>query len=58
VGGVVVRLDRSSDPKTYRRISTAWERALIEQHEEERFRWTMVSLGAFILALIIWRVAL
>jgi hypothetical protein len=53
-----MRLNRSSDPKTYRRISTAWERALIEQHEEERFRWTMVSLGAFILALIVWRVAL
>ena len=53
-----MRLDRRSDPKTYRRISTAWERALIEQHEEERFRWTMVSLGAFILALIVWRVAL
>ena len=53
-----MQLNRSSDPKVYRRIVSASERALIEKHEEERFRWTMVSLGAFLLALIIWRVAL
>lgn len=49
-----MRLNRSNDPKVYTRIPTARERALIEQHEAERFRWTMVSIGAWIAAVILW----
>jgi hypothetical protein len=49
-----MRLNRRSEAKTIVRVPTRWERSLIEKHEEERFRWTMVSIGAWIAAVILW----
>lgn len=53
-----MNLDRRSEPKTYQRVVTRYERRLIEEHEEERFRWTLIAVGAWVLAVILWAVFL